>query len=277
MSEEKKLSEPKKPKASSHIYFVVYDPQIEQTEFFKSLTSLENTTAFPNPYILEDYSLRPVVDGETVRLSLRRDEKTSLGVVTRLFEINRESLEKNQQIYDYFNGLKEDGDLKETQEPDFKYLYKLEVYRTKDVFSLSRNNSIFSTQNIIDKEGVKSKIGTLVETYFSYYAEKFSRPVALNSLNYLENNLEKALEGPTNFVQSFIADILREDSVDYIFERGSMEKIEYNVEVEKYIKGNLLLAPQLKPETGNFDWDKTKEFLKSYSDNKGKHDIAIGD
>jgi len=281
MSEENKSAETKPAEPPKNIYLAVYDPKIEETEIFKTLTSTEGTKAVHYPYVLEGFVLRPTTDENNFNMVLTKEEKTHFGVVCCLYEINVENLKNSHSnIFEELQLLKEVGDLREFQEPEFKYLYKVASYLEKDVVTLTKNNTLFSgngTQNTIDRDVIHNNGTALVESFFKYYEDKLGKNVALNALNYLEEFITKTLNSPITLIHSYISNLPRTDTFEYPFQKGSMEKIEYEVELDKHSKDAVRMIPTFKPETGNFDWDKPKVFLKHFPNSEGKVDIGIGD
>ncbi len=254
-------------KVIESIYLFNYDFAGRSASLYQTLKSAEGSTTFTFPYLLSNFSLQPI-SSEGLQLGLFSDESSAFGALGEVIQAKISSVGdieySGSKLSDIANGVKNKGDIRETNEEVYKYLYKVGDLEDGPIFVMSRINSIFATGNRaqVGDEFLKESGKSLVEEYYRFLNETFGVSVGFAGSNYLRNGFERTIQDGSILKSLFeyIDTLQPNESLDYVFEKGSTDKLDFEVEIERYQGTNLFQVAELQSSTGNFDWNHPRDF-----------------
>lgn len=265
---------PVPPKKAESLYFFIYQTHLKSALFISKLSSSEGSNIQSLPYLLPNFALQPVTEEGNLSLQLARDEKYPFGVLGQLLQVKIESASKieyhNLNIADLATELKQVGDVKEIPNEENKYLYKVSDLEDGPVFAMTRTDTIFSGKSgeKPSHEVCKTQGRDVVEQYYQFLLETFDQGTAFLGVNYLKSGFEQVIADPfviKNIFDNFMSEIPMTDDFAYTFEKGSTEKLDFEIELEKCSGTSLFKIPELLNATGNFDWNRLTDFTQHHN------------
>ena len=176
---------------------------------------------------------------------------------------------QGNSLKDLFLGLRQRGDVKDLSEGAYKYIYNVGKLNDGLVFALTKENNVFSAQLGKDvSEACKSKRRSLVEAHYQFLKESFGESMAFAGLNYLKSGTDPVVSDESvvkHMFDEFISTLEHDLELKYTFEKDSDDKIDFDIEIEKYNGRSLFNIPELMPATGNFDWSIQRDFTKHHN------------
>ena len=255
-------------KVIESIYLFNYDFAGRSAALYQTLKSSEGSTTFSFPYLLSNFSLQPI-SSEGLQLGLLSDEGSAFGAFGEIIQAKISSVGATEysgsKLSDIAIGVKNKGDIRETSEEVHKYLYRVGDLDDGPIFVMSRINNIFSTGNRsqVGDELLKESGKSLVEEYYRFLNEAFGTSVGFAGLNYLRKGFEQAVQDGfilKSLFDNYMETLQPNEGLEYVFEKGSTDKLDFEVEIERYQGTNLFQVAELQPSTGNFDWNHPRDF-----------------
>jgi len=256
-------------KIPTHIYFFIYDKNIKYLPLTQTLSSSEGSTTYKFPYTLSNFVLKPSTAHGDLESELYFDENSAFGVLGQLIRVKFSSLNEldysGTKILELVSELKQRGDLKEISGEGFTYLYKVGDLIDGPIITLTKSNTVFSgnTAPKVAVETLKSDGRDLVEGYYRYLCETYGDEVGFAGLNYLRKGYEQCIEDGfllKHLFDNFMATLPGNSQIEYKFEKGSTEKLDFEIEIEKFTGASLFKIPGVHENTGNFDWNHPRDF-----------------
>jgi len=256
-------------KAIESVYLLNYDFAGRSSSLYQTLKSAEGSTSFSFPYMLSNFSLQPISTEKGLELGLLNDESSAFGALGEIIQAKLTSVGETDysgsKLSDIANGLKQRGEIRETSEEGYKYLYKVAELEDGPILVLSKVNNIFSNEKKLQvgEELLKSDGRSLVEEYYRFLNETFGESAGFAGLNYLRKGFEQTiLDGSflKSLCDNYMETLPPNEGLTYTFEKGSTDKLDFDVEIERYHGTNLFQVAELLPSTGNFDWNHSRDF-----------------
>ena len=253
-------------KIPEHIYFFIYNPSLKYLPLAQSFSSSEGSITHQTPFALPNFVLKPTTAYGDLESELYFDENTPFGVLGQIIQAKFSTL-SNSDIAGYISELKQKGDLKEVPEEHYKYLYKVGDLFDGPILTLTKSNTTFSGQASpkVSTETLKSDGRTLVEDYYRFITENFGEEAGFSGLNYLRKGYEQSIEDGfllKHLFDNYMNTLPGNNGIEYKFEKGSTDKMDFEIEIEKFTGGSLWKIPGLLEATGNFDWNHPRDFHK---------------